>query len=76
MPKESQKNSNCHGRGSSRGGALPLYLTGDFIYLTTRVGTGWMEKAYPMSADLNVDFNKLREGNMSLMVIHEGTIKT
>ena len=35
-----------------------------------------MEKSYLMSADLNVDFNKLREGNMSLMVIHERTIKT
>ena len=33
-----------------------------------------MEKAYPMSANLNLDFNILRGGNMSLMVIHEGTL--
>ena len=33
-----------------------------------------MEKAYLMSANLNADFHILREGNMSLMVIHEGKL--
>ena len=65
-PRRAKKNSNCHGRHSSRGRALRFNLT---CILSDHLCVDGMDgESIP-------DVNILREENMSLQVIHEGTIK-